>query len=123
MSPNLLSQIGEWIKDNNLADETTTNAFLNTLKNFSNGNYIYPGLIMRKLNLSTEKVYNLLNMLSDKYILKENYEIYCHFCSKYHHKFYEYYGDIPEYVECESCFNKLVRSQNVVVIYKVIKDD
>lgn len=78
---------------------------------------------MRKADISTEKTYAILELLKEKGILKENYELYCHDCAKFHPGNYEYYSDIPDLVECEGCFATLNRANSVIVVYKVIEDD
>ena len=122
MSPNILLQIEKTIQENGLLNADETVKFIRLLKDFKKGEILNPGAVMRHMKLTTEKSYKLFEALKSIGTLSENFELYCHECSKYHHKLYEYYADIPEYEECEGCFEKLTRPANVIVVYKVIND-
>lgn len=122
MSPSILSKIEQQIMEKKLLDIKSVAKFILLIKGFTKGEILNPGAVMRHMRLTTEKTYNILETLKEMGILQENYELYCHECDKYHHKLYEYYGDIPESVECEGCFEPIKRNKNIIVVYKVVED-
>lgn len=123
MSPNILLQIEKWIKESDLLNEREITKFIAKIRSLKKGKFILPGSIMSSINLSMDKAYRIFELLKEKGIIVENYELYCHECDKYNVGRYEHYTDIPETVECGWCRERLERKSNVIVIYKVIKDD
>ncbi|WP_179874624.1 response regulator [Bacillus toyonensis] len=95
---------------------------INTLKFYDKGNIIYPGLIIRKLNIKMSEAYNLLDEIEKTKIIKRNFEIYCNKCQRYTGEIYESLNDIPDNLICDTCDRELSLFNNIIVVYKVMVD-
>lgn len=122
MLQNILLKIRKWINDTNLLNDEKLNNLMSLLKQYDKGSYIYPGVIMREIDISPELTYKLIDILLQKGIVQMNYEIYCHPCNRFVGKIYETYSKVPEYLECDICGDELKRLENTIVVYKVIHD-
>ena len=52
-------------------------ALTRPFKLFKPGNYVYPGVLIRELNIEMKMAYQILNLLKENGYLKEFYEVYC----------------------------------------------
>jgi hypothetical protein len=80
----------------------------------------YPTAVQKQVDFVTiDVLYGILTEYVCKGVLTEQYEILCPNCYE-SLGVYNYYGDIPEYSECESCGREEVeRYPNVCVSYKI----
>lgn len=92
------------------------------LKWYKKGEWVYPGVLVRKLNVSADRIYKIMELLKDNNIVEVNYEFYCHECNQFKIPIYSSFIDIPEASLCEKCDTKLSFKNNIIVIYKVIDD-
>lgn len=122
MLPDILSKIELWIKENELLQSEKTNALISLLKHYKKNEWIYPGVLIRKLNISAKEAYHVLEFLKSKQILETNYEIYCRSCSQFKGKIYSTFSQVPEKSYCYECNTELLGMDSVIVIYKVIND-
>lgn len=112
MSFNLLEKI---LSDNINYD---IEAIINFLSNYKKGDFIYPSVLKRHLNINEKEIYKILSILERSNLLKIYYEYFCYNCNS-SSELYEYYSRLPESYICENCENNLTLD-NVRVVYKVI---
>lgn len=123
MLQNILLKIELSISESGLLESSKMAAFIELFKRYNKGNWVYPGVIMRHLNISSEETYKLLEFLKHKGILETNYELYCHSCNTFKSKVYGTFSQIPNELYCYECDSELSIIDNIVVIYKVIHDE
>ncbi|MNW58222.1 hypothetical protein D3C74_360700 [compost metagenome] len=92
-------------------------------KMFKPGNYVYPGVLIRELNIQMKVAYQILNLLKENGYLKELYEIYCPSESKSIGKLYDnlldLLGDNLEQY-CPECGQLINVQDNNILIYQVL---
>lgn len=122
MLPNILLEIEKTVKDTSLLSSDQLDKFLVLLKRYKKGEWLYPGVLIRKLDIPSSKTYKLLDILKDIGILEVNYELYCHKCNSFKGPIYETFSQMPNELFCEGCEAELTPLVNSIVIYKVIND-
>ncbi|MFB5249627.1 hypothetical protein ACE38F_04405 [Bacillus mycoides] len=124
MLPNILLKIEEKLKGTSLLSGDQLDRFLVLLKRYKKGEWLYPGVLIRKLDIPSSKAYKLLDILKDIGILEVNYELYCHRCNTFEGTIYETFSQMPNDLSCEGegCEAELIPLVNSIVIYKVIND-
>ena len=106
----------EKILSNNI--ESNIDEITDFFSNYKKGDFIYPSVLKRKLNIDDKETYKILTILEKADLLKINYEYFCYNCNRTGKK-YEYYSELPESYTCENCEDCLTLD-NVKVVYKVI---
>lgn len=96
---------------------------LTLLEKYPKGRHIYPGVLIRELNIDMTLAYKVLNEVMNLGYLTINYEIYCHKCGKFTGEIYETLADIPEEIECDELGHELNPLTASIVVFKVIKDE
>ena len=122
MLQGILSQIESWAKENKILEDTDLNNLLKQLRLYKQGEWIYPGVLVRQIGMSVDKVYLILEHLKKLGILEVNYEIYCHSCHQFEGSIYSTISKVPNNIECENCAGLLNKLDNTIVIYRVIND-
>ncbi len=120
MLSNTLSQI-EVIIQNKL-DDVVLNELMDFFKHYKKGMWLYPGVFIRKYNISMECIYEILNEMEKQGIIQSYYELYCSQCQK-SNGVVKLFNELPETFECELCNCELPTIENAVIIYQVIKDE
>ncbi len=70
------------------------------------------------------EVYSILEFIKELGIIRTYYEIYCRDCKKSTGiAFFETINQIPEYVECDECFEALDPINDSIVVYRVMSDE
>ncbi len=87
--------------------------------NFKVGQWIYPGVLKRNLNIEIENVYRLLELLEDKEEVEGWYEYCCGHCQRALGTV-RHFNELPDSFECEICGNEMPTLENTFKIYKVI---
>ena len=93
-------------------------AIINFFSNYKKGDFIYPSVLKRYLNIDEKEIYKILSILEKSNLLKIYYEYFCYNCNR-SSELYEYYSKLPESYICENCEDNLTLG-NVRVVYKVI---
>lgn len=98
-------------------------ALTGLFKLFKPGNYVYPGVLIRELNIEMKVAYQILDLLKENGYLKELYEIYCPYESKSIGKLYENLldllgDDLNQY--CPECGQPINIQENNILIYQVV---
>jgi hypothetical protein len=119
MSPDILSQITIWIKEQGLLTDEEIDKFIFEIKRYTVDQWIHPGVFLRRVELDRKTVYQVFNLLDDKGILQMNYELYCHVCNQFEGQIFESFSEIPNEMDCERCEHTLTRLDNAIVVYKV----
>lgn len=83
--------------------------------------WLYPGVIKRKIGLSTEETYEILHGMEKASLVEAYYELGCGNCQHSTGSIYKTINELPEYFQCELCHKELPSIENAVLIYKVIK--
>ncbi|MDQ0186939.1 hypothetical protein ACFOST_17845 [Cytobacillus kochii] len=122
MLPNILLKIENSLKDKDILSIDELIKFMSLLRRYKKGEWLYPGVLIRKLNITSSKAYKVLEILKDMDVLEVNYELYCHTCNTFEGTIYETFSQMPTGHECEGCDTELQPLINSIVIYKVIFD-
>jgi len=121
MLPSLLTKIKNWTAEKGYLADDKLDIFLKLLEKYKAGDWLYPGVMIRNLEISKSEAYTLLDYLKDKGILQVNYEIYCHACNQFEGEIYETFSQIPDELYCERCDGELNPVDNAIVLYKVLQ--
>lgn len=89
------------------------------LKHYRSGNIIYPGVLIRQLNLTMKEAYKLLESLLELDILSRCYELHCPHCQKSTGKVYSKLAEAGTEAECEDCGQTIDPMEDSLVVYKV----
>lgn len=93
------------------------------LKIYSVGDYIYPGILIAELDIDAVECYKILSLLEEMKIVDKSFEEYCRECKKVNGKIHDSFADIPEEIYCKFCGRQLDPIDDVIVIYRVIRDE
>lgn len=102
-----------------IPDEKIT-VLLNLLSHYKKNTWIYPGVIIRKVNISMRETFEVLNMLRKHGYLELNYELHCPICQKTVESYFSTFNSIPKTYECEECARDFNALENSYMIYKVV---
>jgi len=101
-------------------DESQYNVFITLLSAFKSGKWLYPGVIKRKVGITTELTYDILDSMEQNGLLKEYYELYCSKCQRLSGDIYETISDLPNTFYCEMCNVEMSAIENAILVYKVV---
>ncbi|MFP3356887.1 hypothetical protein R0K17_05940 [Planococcus sp. SIMBA_143] len=96
----------------------------NLLKLFKPGSFIYPGVLIRELNISMKDAYTLLNSLASENLLREVYEVSCPYENRSTGVVYDNALELlnaDTYLSCPTCDQIIDIKENNIAIYKVLK--
>ena len=91
---------------------------------FKPGHYIYPGILIRELNVEMKAAYEILDLMKNNDFLVELYEIYCPNESKSTGIIYENLLDLigDEVIQdCPECGQPVNIREHNILIYKMTK--
>lgn len=88
------------------------------LSHYKKGEFIYPSVLKRNLNINEKETYKILSTLEKFKLLKIYYEYFCYNCNG-SSKLYKYYSELPKECLCPNCEDNLTL-ENVRVIYRVM---
>lgn len=81
--------------------------------------YIYPGVLKSKLNISIKDAYEILENIKSMDILENVYEVYCKKCSKSKGVYLKSLNSLPEDISCDFCNHEFNVLNDTIVLYKV----
>lgn len=110
------------ILDKNICSEKEIEDVIGFLETFK-GIYLYPRVLKRKFNIDMSKAYEILNELVKIGILQLAFEIYCSDCDKFQNVVYDSLNEIPKNITCEYCGYDIDFNKDIIVIYKVNKNE
>lgn len=85
--------------------------------------YMYPGAVARKLDISIDQAFILLNRLEKEGILDRLFEFRCPDNDNYREFFKDIsYINLPNKITCEECSEVFPLKDNLYVIYEVKKN-
>lgn len=91
------------------------------LDRYHKGEWIYPSAMHRKLNLSIQEVYKILEAGVTAGVLEQNLEIYCPKCQRFIGVRYKTLYDIPDEVYCVHCDFEIEHPlKHAIIIYRVL---
>ena len=102
-------------------DSSQFNTFFDLLSVYDTGKWLYPGVLKRKVGLTTEQTYEVLSSIEREGFLKGYYELYCGYCQKSSGIVVETVNELPEAFQCELCHAEMPAIENAVLVYKVVK--
>lgn len=122
MLSSTLATIGQLIKLHDIIDSNLADRFLSLLAHYHVDNWLYPGVITRKLGITITKAYDLLKILEGEGYIELYYELYCSQCHKYSGIVVKTIEEIPDFFKCESCDSEMIGIENAIIIFKVISE-
>lgn len=117
-----LTNIEILLRANTDLDDSCILNSIDILRNYRVNMWLYPGVIKRKLNISTSDTYKILRVLQHNGYLESYYELYCSHCQKSTGTVIRYFSELPNSFECEICHVELSALENAILIYKVVKE-
>lgn len=119
MQSNIYLKVAPLLREKKFNIDST--AFLDFMKHYSIGDWIYPNAIHRELNIEIKVIYQVLESMVVEGLIEQYLEIYCSKCQRFTGEIYKTIGDIPEEVYCQNCDNEITDPfSHAVVIYKVV---
>lgn len=120
MLENTLITVIENLKIKHKLTEYQERKLTDFIKYWKINDYIYPGLLKSKLNISIKDAYEILEYIKSLGILENAFEVYCRKCSKSKGIYLKSLVDIPQDLSCDFCNNEFNSLEDTVVLYKVI---
>lgn len=119
MSLNLSTKLEKILKDKFDYSQSKSNQILDFFRNYRTGQWIYPGVLKRQLNITIEDAYKMMSLLEECGAVESWYE-YC--CGNCQHVLgaVQRFNELPDTFECEFCGNIVSTVENTIKIYKVI---
>lgn len=119
MSLDILDSIKQMLRTLQILTDHEIDQLCALLKKYSEGMWIYPGVISRKVPLTIEKTYIVTDALEHAGYIQSYYELYCNNCQKATGAVFETIGELPCEFECELCHASMISIENSILIYKV----
>lgn len=110
------------ILDKNICSEKEIEDVIGFIESFK-GTYLYPRVLKRKFNIEMAKAYEILNELVKEGVLQLAFEIYCSNCDKFQNLVYDSLNEIPKNITCEYCGHDIDFNKDIIVIYKVNRNE
>ena len=85
------------------------------------GDFIYPGHLKSKLCLDIKTAYLFMEDLKKAGFVRNLYEVYCMECGRSKGIFLEALTDFSDDFTCDFCNKKLSASEDIIVLYKVLR--
>lgn len=121
LPPILLKSIKKVAAEHSISDESEITTIFDPYFRDNTKKFIYPGVVSRKLNISIDQAFILLNTLKSEGILEGIYEFRCP-DSDYRELFKDTnYINLPETIICEDCDAEFSLRDCLYVIYEVKK--
>ena len=119
MSLSLLAKLEEILNAEFNYDTKKKHEIIDFFSLFKPKDWIYPGVIKRRLNLAIEDAYKILEALKSEGIIESWYEYCCVHCQRTLGTV-QYFNELPEYFECDFCGEILNAMENTIKIYRVL---
>ncbi len=119
MSLNLLAKLEEILNAQFNYDVEKKDEILVFFSTYKSKDWIYPGVIKRKLNLAIEDAYKILEALKKERVVESWYEYCCVHCQRTLGTV-QHFNELPEYFECDFCGETLSSMENTIKIYRVL---
>ena len=87
---------------------------------YERGDYIYPSIVMKELNISIQDAYQLCCDMEDDGLLTSLLEMYCPYCESFTGIQYQSFFEVPKEIVCPKCGKKLHGDdmyENQIVVY------
>ena len=95
--------------------------FVELLKRYKRGDWIYPAEIHRKLKIDIFTVYEMLEVLRKNHLLHQYLEMSCPYCMRFTGRCYKAISEIPLDYHCPHCKQEIsMPFEYTVVTYKVL---
>lgn len=120
MSSDTLVNIKELLCKLQILTDSELTAICDLLRMYRIGMWLYPGVIVRRIPLTIDKTYAVVDTLAENNYIKPYYELYCNNCQKATGIVFETLGEMPQEFECEICHATMISIQNSILVYKVV---
>lgn len=121
MLQDILITVKETLQKSAILNEYQIDQLIKNAKWWENGDRVYPGTIMAKINSDVNTTYDILDIIKQIGILEVNYEIYCSKCDRFKGKVYSALNQIPKELTCD-CNHIIEPFNDTIVIYRVVND-
>ncbi|MGX8795469.1 hypothetical protein ACR6HW_05090 [Fusibacter sp. JL298sf-3] len=110
----------ETIANRHIANKSELEKITLFFSRYKKGQWIYPGALKRKFDVTITEVYNLLLDMEAEGLVKIYYELMCMSCHKSTGETVEVFNQIPETIYCENCEQEVSGVENAVMIFRVV---
>lgn len=122
MSQGILMDIEQLVKKMKSINDEKVKILIQFLAGFNRNEYIYPGALISKLDITSEVAYKILRELETNNYVSKSYEVYCKECSIFKGTIYDFFADIPDEIYCPQCLKRLDPINDTIVIYRIVTD-
>lgn len=119
MSLDLSAKLWELLNTQFDYSEDKKREIVRFMERYKSGNWIYPGVLKRNLNIKIEDAYRLLEALEGFHAVESWYEYCCGHCQRVLGTVRRF-NELPDSFECELCGNKMPTLENTFKIYKAL---
>lgn len=119
MSLDLLAKLKEILNAQFNYNAEKEREILTFFSAYKSKDWIYPGVIKRKLNLAIEDVYRILEALKLDGAVESWYEYCCVHCQRTLGTV-QHFNELPEFFECDFCGETLSTLENTIKIYRML---
>lgn len=124
MSPNILLNVKKNLLKVSIINEKRIDILIDNMKSWYIGKIIYPSQVKSMLLINYSEVYGILEIIKDLGIIKYNYEVYCNKCEKFvETPILDSLNQFPKNLYCDDGRHKLNPINDVILIFKVIRDE
>lgn len=120
MSSDTLVNIEDLLRRLQKLSDPEIAAICELLSSYRVGMWLYPGVIVRRIPLTIDKTYAVVDLLAENNYMKPYYELYCNNCQRATGMIFETIGEMPQEFECEICHATMISIQNSILVYKVV---
>ncbi len=119
MQSNIFQKVAPLLKEKKF--NIDSDAFLNFMEQYRQGDWIYPDAIHRELGIALRDVYNILELCVDEGLTEQDLQIYCPACQRFTGSIFKTALEIPDFVNCVHCDTEINNPlQHAIIIYKVL---
>lgn len=105
---------------NNGIEKVKIEEFCELFSHYSSGQWLYPGVFKRKLKISIDIIYIILNELEKMNLVSSFFEVNCCECKRTLGEVYKNFLEIPDVIFCDNCKKEINTKANMYLIYKVL---
>lgn len=118
MQSNIFAKVAPLLKEKKF--NVDCDVIISFLSNYNYNDWIYPDAMHRKLKLSIQDIYDILEICAKENLLTKYLQIYCPKCQRFTGNCYKTILEVPELINCIHCDEEINNAlRHSIIIYKV----
>lgn len=91
------------------------------LGHYRSNQWIYPGVLHRRLRLDIKIVYEILEICVSEGLVEQYLEVYCPVCQRFTGQYFKTISEVPEEIYCSHCDEEITHPlKHAIIIYRVL---